>query len=57
MRRLQLVGLLALSLTILPPRVEGRSQGQLTACKSNLKNIATALEMYSTDNSGQYPTQ
>lgn len=30
-------------------------QGQLTACKSNLKNIATALEIYSSDNHGQYP--
>jgi hypothetical protein len=27
----------------------------LTACKSNLKNIGTALEMYSTDNGGKYP--
>ena len=29
--------------------------GQLTACKSNCKNIATALEMYSSDNGGRYP--
>jgi len=27
-----------------------------SACKSNLKNIATALEMYATDNRGRYPT-
>ena len=27
----------------------------LTGCKSNLKNIGTALEMYSTDYSGHYP--
>jgi len=27
----------------------------LTACKSNCKNLATALEMYSTDNKGLYP--
>lgn len=45
---LGLVGLL-----ILP--VLARSQGQLTACKSNLKNIGTALEMYSTDFGGHYP--
>jgi hypothetical protein len=32
-----------------------REQGQLTACKSNLRNIGTALEMYSTDWSGRYP--
>jgi hypothetical protein len=30
--------------------------GQLTACKSNLKNMGTAMEMYSTDYSGKYPT-
>ncbi|GEM_PF-360314 len=29
--------------------------GKLTGCKSNLKNIGTALEMYSTDHSGRYP--
>ena len=27
----------------------------LTACKSNCKNIATALEMYASDNGGRYP--
>jgi hypothetical protein len=27
----------------------------LTACKSNLKNIGTAAEMYSTDHDGEYP--
>ena len=30
-------------------------QGPLTACKSNCKNIATALELYSSDNHGRYP--
>ncbi len=29
--------------------------GQLAACESNLKNLATALEMYATDNGGNYP--
>src|SRR5262249_23166062 len=29
--------------------------GPTTACKSNLKTIGTALEMYCTDNSGKYP--
>jgi hypothetical protein len=28
----------------------------LTACKSNLKNLGTALEMYSTDWDGKYPS-
>jgi hypothetical protein len=32
-----------------------RCQGSLTACKSNLKNIGTAMEMYSSDNQGRYP--
>lgn len=32
-----------------------RCTGTLTACKSNCKNIATALEMYSSDNGGNYP--
>lgn len=39
-----------------PNWIRARARGQLTACKSNLKNIGTALEMYSTDWSGKYPT-
>jgi hypothetical protein len=31
-------------------------QPPLRGCVSNVKNLATALEMYSTDNSGRYPT-
>lgn len=38
------------------PGFRDRSQGQLTACKSNLKNLGTALEMYSTDWEGHYPS-
>lgn len=30
--------------------------GSLLGCKSNLKNIGTALEMYCTDNAGRFPT-
>jgi hypothetical protein len=37
-----------------PPSVDTRD---LTSCKSNLKTIGLGLEMYSTDNSGYYPTQ
>lgn len=36
--------------------VRHRAQDRLMACKSNLKGIGTALEMYSTDWSGRYPT-
>mgnify|MGYP003609785721 CR=1 len=28
----------------------------MTACKSNCKNLATALEMYASDNRGRYPS-
>lgn len=42
---------------LIPNFVESRSAGQLTACKSNEKNIATALEMYCVDNAGLYPPE
>jgi hypothetical protein len=32
-----------------------KAEGQLTACKSNLHNIATALEMFASDQNGSYP--
>lgn len=38
-----------------PTYVRARAQGRLTSCKSNLKNIATACELYSCDNTGLYP--
>ncbi len=38
-----------------PGYIKAPDQGKLTACKSNLKNIATACEMYSTDFKGHYP--
>jgi hypothetical protein len=48
--------LLALPAVILVPNFRrARGGGHLTACKSNLKNIGTAMEMYSTDWSGKYP--
>lgn len=34
-----------------------RARNTFVGCTSNLKNIATALEMYSTDNLGLYPKQ
>jgi hypothetical protein len=49
-------GALAVGAAVLVPNfVRARSQGQITACKSNEKNIATALEMWSSDNAGRYP--
>ena len=50
-------GAVGMAAAILVPNfVRARSHGQLTACSSNEKNIGTALEMYATDYSGQYPT-
>lgn len=50
------IAIIAILAAILVPNfLKARAQGQLTACKSNCKNIATALEMYASDNSGRYP--
>ena len=40
---------------LLPGFIRPSGQGHLAACKSNLKNLATALEMYASDNKGAYP--
>lgn len=55
--RLLALGLVTvfLALLIVPQFIGCRCGGSLTACKSNLKNIGTALEMYSTDWHGHYP--
>ncbi len=44
-----------LAAILVPNFMRARARGQITACKSNLKNVATALEMYSTDNGGRFP--
>lgn len=50
------ISLCALVGIVLAPNFQRPHRGNyLTACKSNCKNIATALEMYATDNAGQYP--
>jgi hypothetical protein len=41
---------------IFPHFMAKRRCGQYTQCQSNLKNIGTALEMFSTDNEGRYPS-
>lgn len=52
------IAIIAILAAILVPNfLKARAQGQLTACKSNLKNIGTAAEMYATDNGGRYPQQ
>ena len=40
---------------LLPGFIRPSGQGHLTACKSNLKNLAIALEMYASDNKEAYP--
>ena len=49
------IAIIAILAAILVPNfVKARAQGQLTACKSNLKNIGTACEMYASDHNGRY---
>ena len=43
------------AVAMVPSFIRARARGPSTGCESNLKNIGTALEMYSTDNSGRYP--
>jgi hypothetical protein len=46
-----------LASVFVPNFLRARAYNQWIACKSNLKNLATALEMYGTDNQGHYPAQ
>jgi serine/threonine protein kinase len=56
MHWLVIVALIVLVSSILVPNfLRARPQGSLTPCKSNLKNMGTAMEMYSSDNQGRYP--
>lgn len=50
-------GVLVLAGVLLFPNfIRPRDRGsQITICKSNLKNLGTAMEMYSTDWGGLYP--
>ena len=50
------IAIIAILAAILVPNfVKARAQGQLTACKSNLKNLGTACEMFAADHNGRYP--
>lgn len=53
-----LVSLLTITAAILVPSfIRARpNRPQTPICKSNLKTLGTAMEMYSQDNSGKYPT-
>lgn len=46
---------LSFLLIIQPIFFQSSHRDTITGCKSNLKNIATALEMYSTDFEGRFP--
>lgn len=45
-----------LAAVLIPNFVRARATSQVTGCKSNLKNIATAVEAYAVDNDAHYPT-
>lgn len=45
----------AIAMVMVPNFQRARAAGQLTACKSNLKNMSVALEMYASDYAGHYP--
>jgi general secretion pathway protein G len=50
------VAIIAILVSILVPNfIRARAQAQTAACEANLKEIATALELYETDND-RYPT-
>lgn len=51
------IAIIAILVAILVPNfVRARSRSNLSVCISNLKNIASGVEMYSTDNGGRFPT-
>lgn len=53
---LVVIGIIALLISILLPSLAAaREQGNRTKCLSNLRNIATALIIYSNENKGYYP--
>lgn len=45
-----------LALIMIPNMVRGRDAAKLSSCKSNLRNMASAMESYAGDNSGMYPS-
>jgi len=50
-----MVILAVLAMLILPSYVRARSRGRLSACETNLRNMASALEVYSTENDRHFP--
>jgi len=51
------VAIIAILVSILVPNfIRARAQAQTAACEANLKEIATALELYETDNDSYPPS-
>lgn len=50
-----LLGVAVLTAVVLLNFRRGHRSGPLSLCKSNMKNLAIALEMYASDNAGNYP--
>ena len=49
------VAIIAILASIIIPKMTGaRNRSQYNACKANIRNIATALELYANDNNGSY---
>ena len=44
-----------LAAILVPNFMRTRAQSQIAGCKENLKNVATALEMYANDNTSNFP--
>lgn len=45
-----------LAAVLVPNMTTGRAQAKLTACKENLRTLATGLENYAIEHGGQYPS-
>lgn len=52
-----ILAVLALLALLIPVAVRHQRAHQLRRCQANLSNYATALEMYSTDWQGRYPSR
>jgi len=47
--------LAVVAMILLPNYVTARSRGRLSACETNLRNMASALEVYSTEHERHFP--
>lgn len=51
------IGIIGILAAILVPNmVRSKNQGRLSACKQNVRAMASAIESYATDNRGRYPS-